>query len=48
MTSVQALLALRFSVEKSGIILIGLFLYITWLFTLPTFNILSLSVNLVF
>jgi hypothetical protein len=39
MTSVQALLAFRVSVIKSGEILIGLTLYIIWPFS---FNILSL------
>ena len=40
--SVEALLAFSVSVEKSGVILIGLPLYITWPFSLVAFNILSL------
>jgi hypothetical protein len=40
--SVQALLASRVSIEKSDIILISLPLYVTWPFSLETFNILSL------
>ena len=47
MTSDQALLAFIVSVEKSGVILIGLPLYVTWSFSLAAFNILS-SVSLVF
>ena len=39
---VQALLAFRVSVEKLGIILIGLPLYVTWPFPLVAFNIPSL------
>ena len=42
MTFDQALLAFILSVEKSGIILIGLSLYISWLFSLAAFNTLSL------
>ena len=42
MTSDQALLAFIVSVEKSGVILIGLPLYVTWPFSLAAFNILSL------
>jgi hypothetical protein len=42
MTSDQALLAFKVSIEKSGLILIGLPLYITWSFSLAAFNILSL------
>jgi hypothetical protein len=42
MTSDQALLAFIVSVEKSGIVLIGLSLYVTWLFSLASFNSLSL------
>jgi hypothetical protein len=38
---VQALLALRVSVEKLGIILIGLPLYVTCHFSLAAFNIPS-------
>ena len=41
-TSDQALLAFIVSVEKSGIILIGLPLCVTWPFFLVAFNILSL------
>jgi hypothetical protein len=41
-TSDQDLLALIVSGEKSGIILIGLPLYVTWPFSLTAFNILSL------
>jgi hypothetical protein len=44
---VQDVLASRVSVEKSGIILIGLPLYVTWPFSLATFNILC-SVDFVF
>jgi hypothetical protein len=40
MNSDQALLAFIVSVEKSGIILIGLSLYVTWTFFLAAFNIL--------
>jgi hypothetical protein len=39
MTSVQALLAFSVSVEKSGVILIGLPLYVTWPFSPTAFNI---------
>ena len=42
MTSDQALLAFIVSVEKSGIILIGLPLYVTWPLSLAAFNILYL------
>jgi hypothetical protein len=42
MTSNQALLAFLVSAEKSGVILIGIALYVTWLFSLAAFNILSL------
>ena len=42
MTSDQALLAFIVSGEKSGVILIGLPLYVTWPFSLAAFNILSL------
>ena len=42
MTSVQNLLAFIVSGEKSGVILIGLPLYVTCPFSLTTFNILSL------
>ena len=41
-TSVQALLDFRISVEKSGVILIGLPLSVTWPFYLAMFNSLSL------
>ena len=41
-TSVQALLAFIVSGEKSGVILIGLPLYVTWPFFLAAFKILSL------
>ena len=39
--SAQDLLAFMFSGEKSGVILIGLHLCVTWPFTLTAFNILS-------
>jgi hypothetical protein len=42
MTSVQDLLVFRVSVEKSGVSLIGLPLYVTCPFPLIAFNILSL------
>ena len=42
MTSVQDLLAFIVSGEKSGVILIGLPLYVTSPFSLTAFNILSL------
>jgi hypothetical protein len=42
MTSVQGLLAFRVSVEKSDVILIGMPLYVTWLFPFTAFNIISL------
>jgi hypothetical protein len=42
MTSFQDLQALRVSIEKSGVILIGLPIYVTWLFPLVAFNIHSL------
>ena len=41
-TSDQALLAFIVSVEKSGVILIGLPIYVTLPFSLTAFNILSL------
>jgi hypothetical protein len=41
-TSVQDLLALIDSGENSGIILLGLPLYVTWTFSLTAFNILCL------
>jgi hypothetical protein len=42
MTSDQALLAFIVSIGKSGIILMGLPLYVTWPFFLIAFNIISL------
>jgi hypothetical protein len=42
MRSAQDLLAFKVSGEKSGVILIGLSLYVTWPFSLTAFNILSL------
>jgi hypothetical protein len=42
MTYDQAILAFIVSVEKSCVILIGLPLYVTWIFSLEAFNILSL------
>jgi hypothetical protein len=39
MTSVQELLATRVSVKKSGVIVMGLPLYVTWAFSLTAFNI---------
>ena len=42
MRSAQDLLAFMVSGEKSGVILIGLALYVTWPFSLTAFNILSL------
>ena len=42
MTSVQDFLAFRVSVKKSDVILIHLPLYVTWPFSLTSFNILSL------
>ena len=42
MMSVQALLAFIVSVEKSGVILIGLPLYVPWSFSRTAFNILYL------
>ena len=47
MTSAQDLLAFIVFGEKSGVILIGLPLYVTWLFSLAAFNILSLICHLV-
>ena len=41
-TSFQDLLAFIVSGEKSGVILIGLPLYVTWPFSLTAYNILSL------
>ena len=38
----QALLAFIVSIEKSGVILVFLPLYVTWSFSLAAFNILSL------
>ena len=42
MTSVQDLLVFIVSVKKSGVILIGLFLYVTCPFSLTAFRIFSL------
>jgi hypothetical protein len=42
MTSVQDLLAFRVSVEKSGVILVSLPLYVTLSFYLIAFNIICL------
>jgi hypothetical protein len=42
MSSVQALLNFSVSIEKTGIIMIGLPLYVTWPFSRAPFNILSL------
>ena len=42
MSSDQALLAFIVSFEKSGVVLIGLPLYVTWPFLLAVFSILSL------
>jgi hypothetical protein len=42
MSSDQALLAFIVSFEKSGVVLIGLSLYLTWPFLLAVFSILSL------
>ena len=42
MSSAQDILTFIVSGEKSGIILIGLPLYVTWPFPLISFNILSL------
>ena len=42
MSSAQDLLAFIVSIEKSGVILIVLPLYVTWPFSLAAFNILSL------
>jgi hypothetical protein len=47
MTSSQDLLAFTVSGEKSSVILIGLPLHVTWLFSLTAFNILCF-VHLVF
>ena len=48
MTSAEDYLAFRVSVKKSGIILIGLPLYVTLPFSLIAFNILAFFVHLVF
>ena len=48
MISAQDILAFIVSGEKSGIILIGLSLYVTWYFSLTAFNILLYFVHLVF
>ena len=42
MRSAQDLLAFMVSGEKSGVILIGLPLYVTWPFPFTAFNIISL------
>ena len=42
MVSDQDLLAFIISGEMSGVILVGLLLYVTWHFPLTAFNILSL------
>ena len=42
MISVQDFVAFRVSVKKSGVILIGLPLHVTWPFSLTAFNTLSL------
>ena len=42
MRSAQDLLGFMVSGEKSGVILIGLPLYVTWPYSLTAFNILSL------
>jgi hypothetical protein len=47
-TSVQVLLAFTVSGEKTGVILIGLPLYVTWPFSFTAFNILSLFSAFVF
>ena len=47
MRSAQDLLAFMVSGEKSGVVLIGLPLYVTWPFSLTAFNILCLE-HLVF
>ena len=41
-TSIQRLLAFMISIEKSGVILIGFPLYVTWPFSLVALNICSL------
>ena len=46
MISAQYLLAFMVSGEKSGAILIGLPLYVTWPFSRTAFNILSLFTTL--
>ena len=48
MRSAQDLVAFMVSGEKSGVILIGLPLYVTWPFSLTAFNILSCLVHLGF
>jgi hypothetical protein len=47
-TSCHTLLAFRVSVAKSSVILMGLPLDVTWHFSLEAFNILSLSIYLMF
>lgn len=43
-TSFQVFLAFRVFIEKSEVILMGLFSYVTWSFSLTAFNILSLNI----
>jgi hypothetical protein len=47
-TSCHALLAFEVSIEKSAVILMGVLFYVTWCFSLRTFNILSCSVCVMF
>ena len=46
--SIQVLLAFRVSMEKSGVILIVLPLYVTWPFSLAALNIFLYSEHLMF
>jgi hypothetical protein len=46
--SAQALQSFKVPVEKSGVILISLPLYVTWILSFATFNIFLFSVHLVF
>jgi hypothetical protein len=46
--SVQVLIAFRISDEKSGVILVGLSLYVTWTLCLTAFKIFLCSVYLAF
>jgi hypothetical protein len=48
MTSVQDFLVFKVSVEKSGAIMIGLPLYVTWTFYLQLLIFFLCSVNLMF